>query len=291
MSWRVVVVSSNAKVDFKMNYIVVRTLDSARRIHISEISVLLLESTAISITAYALSELLREKVKVIFCDHDRNPCGELMSLNSGYDSCERIRQQIRWTDAAKQVVWTEIVREKIKNQRDVLRKRNLPQAAQLNAYLEQLELNDATNREGHAAKVYFNALFGKGFTRTEDNLINSALNYGYGIILSAINREVTIAGYLTQLGIYHDNTYNTFNLGCDFLEPFRPMVDNAVVNMSLSQFEHQEKIQLVSLLNSEVEISGRTHYLTYALRIYCKSLFTALQSGNAEDIKHISYEL
>ena len=49
MSWRVVVVSSNAKVDFKMDYIVVRTLDDTKRIHISEIAVLMLESTAVSI--------------------------------------------------------------------------------------------------------------------------------------------------------------------------------------------------------------------------------------------------
>lgn len=49
MGWRVVVVSSNAKVDFKMDYIVVRTLDDTKRIHISEIAVLMLESTAVSI--------------------------------------------------------------------------------------------------------------------------------------------------------------------------------------------------------------------------------------------------
>ena len=47
------------------------------------------------------------------------------------------------------------------------------------------------NREGHAAKVYFNAfVLAKIFTRTEENSINAALNYGYGIILSTFNREI-----------------------------------------------------------------------------------------------------
>lgn len=291
MSWRVVVVSSNAKVDFKMDYLVVRTLDATRRIHISEISVLILESTAISITAYALCEMLSQKVKVIFCDHERNPFGELMALNAGFDSCERIRQQIKWTEAAKQTVWTEIVREKIRSQREVLAKRDLQQTDLLSTYLEELELNDATNREGHAAKVYFNSLFGMEFSRAEDNHINAALNYGYSLILSAINREITALGYLTQLGVFHDNTFNAFNLGCDFMEPLRPMIDNMVADMPLAQFEHEEKMKLVSLLNSEVAIGGRTQYLTYALRLYCKSLFTALQSGSTEDIDLIRYEL
>ncbi len=71
---------------------------------------------------------------------------------------------------------------------------------------------DSTKREGHAAKVYFNALFGMDFTRADDNPINAALNYGYSMILSAINREITAAGYLTQIGIFHQNTFNPFNL-------------------------------------------------------------------------------
>ena len=76
----------------------------------------------------------------------------------------------------------------------------------LREYIEEIEYGDATNREGHAAKVYFNALFGMDFTRTEENSLNAALNYGYGIILSAFNREIAINGYVTQLGLFHNNS-------------------------------------------------------------------------------------
>ena len=78
MSWRVVVISGNAKLDYKMDYLVVRTVDETRRIHLSEIGVLVVESTAVSLTAYLLCELNERKIKVIFCDHDRNPCSELV---------------------------------------------------------------------------------------------------------------------------------------------------------------------------------------------------------------------
>ena len=78
MSWRVVVVSSNAKVDYRLGYIEVRTAEKTQKVHIGEIAVLMLESTAVSVTAYAICELLRHKVKGIFCDNKRNPCGEII---------------------------------------------------------------------------------------------------------------------------------------------------------------------------------------------------------------------
>ena len=291
MSWRVVVVSSNAKVDFKMDYLVIRTLEETRRVHISEIAVLMLESTAISVTAYALCELMQRKVKVIFCDRQRNPLCELIPCSGSHDSTAKIRQQIGWKTETKQAIWTEIVREKIRRQRDVLIHYEKPQADLLTGYIQDIQLGDATNREGHAAKVYFNALFGMEFSRALPNAINAALNYGYGLILSAINREISAAGYLTQLGLFHDNTFNAYNLGCDLMEPLRPLIDHAVRHMSPSVFEKEEKYALVRLLNTEVKLDGKKHVLLYALRLYCASIFRALQSGDVGEMRLIEYEL
>ena len=207
-----------------------------------------------------------------------------------HDSSAKIRQQLKWTEGVRQQVWTEIVREKIRRQWAHLRRRGLPQAERLTAYLEEVAWNDATNREGHAAKVYFNALFGMEFTRTEDAPVNAALNYGYSLILSAINREISAAGYLNQLGLAHENTYNPFNLGCDLMEPLRPLVDGAVVDLQPEQLEREEKLALVRLLNREVRYDGKQQYLLYAIRLYCGGLFRALQSGDMAEIKWIDYE-
>lgn len=285
------VVSSNAKVDYKMDYITVRTLEETRRVHISEIGVLMLESTAISITAYALCELLAHKVKVILCDHQRNPYGELLPSSGSHDSTAKIRQQLEWSQAAKDAVWTEIIRAKILGQRDVLLRWQRPQAQLLTGYLGQIQLGDASNREGHAAKVYFNALFGKEFSRALDTPENAALNYGYGLILSAINREIAAAGYLTQLGVFHDNVYNAFNLGCDLMEPLRPLIDNEVMNLRPETFEKEHKHALIRLLQAQVRLDGKQHVLLYALRLYCASVFRALQSGKIDELRLIEYEL
>ena len=291
MSWRVVVVASSAKIDYRMDYLTVRTQEDVKRIHISEIGVLLVESTAVSITAYALCELTEHKAKVVFCDKLRNPVAELLPLHGSHDSSGRLRRQTKWTKRAKEAVWTEIVREKIRRQRDVLVLRALPQAEVLDGYLNELRMNDASNREGHAAKVYFNALFGLDFSRGKDCPLNAALNYGYSLILSAVNREIAAAGYAAQLGIFHDNAFNPFNLGCDFMEPLRPLIDHEVALMAPVRFEREEKMELVGLLNREVSVSGTRQHLLHALKLYCASLFRAIDEENVSEIKWIHYEL
>lgn len=286
MSWRVVVVSRSAKLDLQLGCMVVRS-DTTTKIHFNEISVVLVESTAVSITVSLMAELVKHKIKVIFCDEKRNPCSELIGYYGSHDTSSKMRQQILWKRQAKDAVWTEIVTEKMRQQMYLLSELGKEEESKLIAsYVKGVKFRDETNREGHAAKVYFNALFGMEFTRAVDSTINAALNYGYSIILSAFNREITANGYLTQLGIFHDNMFNPFNLASDLMEPFRVLVDRQVVSMSLEQFEHEEKMQLVDILNKEVIIDGHNSYVNNAIKIYCKSIFDAI---NAEDISEIRF--
>lgn len=277
MSWRTVVITKTSKLDYSMGHLVVRDVESMVKVHISEISVLVIESTAVSVTAALLCELIKKKVKVIFCDEKHNPLSELTPYYGSHDCSLKIKRQIAWNETVKQCVWTQIVAEKIKNQAKVLEIYKLPQSSMLMGYIDELELNDKSNREGHAAKVYFNALFGKSFSRNDECPINAALNYGYSIVLSVFNREITANGYLTQLGLFHDNMFNQYNLSCDLMEPFRPFVDIAVKDMNPHKFEKEEKISIFNLLNDEFKIDGRTQTFINAVKIYCKSVFDAIE--------------
>lgn len=291
MSWRMVVISNRAKLDLQMGYMVVRGEETVK-IHLGEIGTLMVENTAVSLTVSLLAELTKRKVKVIFCDEKRNPSSELISLYGSHDTSNKVRKQIAWKEQTKEAVWTEIVTEKIRKQEKLLEILEKGEEADLlTSYLQEMQWNDATNREGHAAKVYFNALFGMDFTRTADTSTNAALNYGYSIILSAFNREVTSGGYMTQLGLFHDNMFNAFNFSSDLMEPFRILVDQMVVKMNLSKFEHEEKMQLVNLLNQEVEIDGKVQYVVNAIKVYCKSVFDALNEDDSSLIRFYKLEL
>ncbi len=285
MSWRTVVVSKSAKLDYQMGYMIVRQ-EETTKIFLNEISTVVIETTAVSITGSLMSELIKNKIKVIFCDEKRNPSSELVPYYGSHDTSAKIRNQIAWSNDIKATVWTEIVTEKIRKQKELLeRVGKREEAEMLQNYIEEVQYGDSTNREGHAAKVYFNALFGKDFTRTSDCNINAALNYGYSIVLSSFTREIAANGYITQIGLFHDNMFNPFNLASDLMEPFRPLIDQLVYDMKLQTFDKNEKMQLVNILNQSVYINDRSEYVNNAVKIYSKSIFDALNDKDVSLIK------
>ncbi len=282
MSWRTVCITSRAKLEQSLGYLVVRA-ETTTRIHLSEVEILIIDTPMVAITSSLMVELVKNKIKLILCDEKHNPTAELLDYYGTVDSSLRIREQIAWTAENKRHIWTEIVREKIYRQQCLLIRKEQPEAAGLlQGYLDELQLNDVTNREGHAAKVYFNALFGKSFSREQDCPTNSALNYGYSLLLSCFNKEISGKGYLTQLGIFHDNQFNPFNLSSDLMEPFRPLVDEKVLSMQYKEFGKQEKTTLLSLLNDEVQIIDSKQRITQAISIYVDRAVEALACGRQE---------
>ena len=293
MSWRVVVVSQTSKLDYKMGYLTIRTSEEVKRIHLSEISVLIIETPAISLTAYLLCEMANQKIDVIFCDQKRLPHGQYIPFHGSHDTSKSIRTQIKWTEITKREVWRKITQKKIEGQAAVLgyiNKEN--EKNKLLSYIPEVEPGDITNREGHAAKVYFNALFGMGFSRNDkDDAINAELNYGYSILLSVVARECASNGYINQIGIHHNNIFNAYNLASDLMEPFRPFIDCTVVKQLHNQFDNNTRHQLVDILNRRIEIDQREQYIQNAISLYVKSVLDALDLNEPNIIKFPKYEL
>jgi CRISPR-associated endonuclease Cas1 subtype II len=198
---------------------------------------------------------------------------------------------MKWTRENKGIIWAHLIHEKIMNQSRLLQELDISGSEKLKQYAEQVVPGDKTNREAHAAKVYFNALFGHDFSRHKESLTNVALNYGYAILLSAINREVTVLGCLTQLGIFHDNVFNQFNLSSDLIEPLRSLIDKEVWSWgAIGEFNSAHKMSLVDILNKEVRISKKNLRFIQALEIYCRSVIEALNENNYKLIQCIEYE-
>ena len=285
MTWRIVIISSTCKLDLKLNHLVIRG-EELRRVHLSEIAVLMIENTAISLTAALLCELNKRKIKVIFCDEKRNPYGEILPYYGSHDSTDKLRTQISWDSEMAGVVWAEVIKEKIRKQATLLREYDQHRQAELiESYISGVQPNDITNREGHAAKVYFNALYGMDFSRRDESVTNACMNYGYAILLSAFNREITSAGYFTQLGLFHDNVFNPFNLGSDLMEPFRPLVDKCVLEMNPENLGPDEKKKLADILNQEVRIDDKNNYLINAIRIYCRGVFDSMNDNDLTKLR------
>ena len=245
---------------------------------------MILESTAISLTTALISALVSNNTKIIFCDGKHNPQCEVLPFYGVYNSSKTICKQMQWKDEHKQKIWTEIVKLKITKQMEFLKQLNcFEQADMIKDYLLNIEFNDETNREGHSAKVYFNTVFGKKFNRRSETFINTALNYGYSIILSCINREITSRGYLTQIGIWHKNEYNEFNLACDLIEPFRVLIDKIVYDIEDDGVDYKTKI--LDIFNLKLTIDGKSQYFENAVSIYVQSVLEAIDTGDNSLIK------
>ncbi|MDO4568202.1 MAG: type II CRISPR-associated endonuclease Cas1 [Clostridia bacterium] len=285
MSWRTVIITKRCKLDLKMGYMVVRG-EEVRRIYLDEIAMLIIENPAVSLTGCLLEGLVSQKVRVVFCDAKRSPMAELVPYYGAHDSARKVKTQMSWNHDFKCLVWAEIVAEKIRKQAEFLDELGKArEAALLREYVGQVEPHDKTNREGHAAKVYFNGLFGMGFTRSAETVINAALNYGYAILLSAFNREITACGYLTQLGIFHDNMFNHYNLSSDLMEPFRVLVDRLVYAADIDAFDSVQKHALWELLNSRLMISNTSQTVLNAVTIYTRSVFDTLNDKDLSKLR------
>ena len=291
MTWRTVVIREREKLDYSLNFMTVRQEAGVKKISLGEIYMVIVENTAVSLTAVLLNELVKNKIKVIFCDEKRNPSSELIQYYGSHDTSLKYKNQLEWSKESKERIWTRIVYEKVFNQMQFLKKLNKEEYKLLEQYLSELEWNDSSNREGFAAKVYFNALYGMEFSRNKECFINAALDYGYSIILSAFNREIVSSGYFTQLGLCHRNPFNKFNLSSDFMEPFRILIDEEVYNLEGTEFTKDHKNKLINILNKTVVIDDKNQTVANAIKIYCRSLFSALVENDLEYVKMYKYEL
>ena len=278
MGFRTIVIKNRAKLEARLNSLIIRG-EQEKKVYIDEINTLIIQSTAVSLTASLLCELMKKNIKVIFCDEKNNPQSELLPYYGAHNTSKRYKEQFSWDAEAKGRVWREIVKKKIEAQAEHLYDCGFfDQAELLRSYILEVKDHDASNREGHAAKVYFNCLLGPDNSRKGGGFLNGCLNYGYAVLLSAFNREIVASGYLTQIGIWHDNEFNQFNLACDLMEPFRVVADRTA--MSLEEGDKEFKRKMANILNYKTVVDGKNTTLDLAIRQFTKSVFHALEEGD-----------
>ena len=286
MTWRVVHVSYGEQMRLKLDSLLVIKQGSKVTVPLSDISVIVAEGGDTVVTLRLLSALSKYNISFVVCDNEHLPTGIYHAYNGHFRAYKRLQAQLGWTEEVKAVLWQKIVEMKLRNQIDslILLDKDSSSIELLFEYMSEIELADRSNREGHAAKVYFNALFGKKFTRVtqkEADAVNSALNYGYTIFRAQMARLVSGYGLNPVLGTFHRNEYNQFNLVDDLMEPFRQFVDVWVyLNMLESDYLHYEdRLKLTNLLNIRVKYGNELCNMTVAMDKYIKAFMKCIESN------------
>lgn len=192
-----------------------------------------------------------------------------------------MQSQIEMTLPTKKKLWKQIIEQKIENQAAVLKLCSIEGWREVDAIKRKVKSGDSENMEAVAAARYFKLLFGAGFRRTADNGINAALNYGYAVLRSTIEKNLIAYGYEPSIGLFHKSTLNNFNLADDIIEPYRPLVDLFVKRCVAEDDEltTAKKAGLVNLLNCDVVIDNRIFACSRAIELSVSSLTGFIQKG------------
>ena len=246
-----------------------------RSIPIEDIGFVVLEHQQINITLPLLNALSDNNVAVIFCGRDFMPNAMLMNLDSNHTQGESYRAQIEASEPLKKGLWKQIVEAKIRNQAALLNKLG-KDGDKLKSCYTNVKSGDADNREGVAAKIYWNELFGDDFIRSREGVEpNSMLNYGYTLLRAAVARSLMGSGLFPAFGIFHRNRYNTFPLADDIMEPYRPYVDEIVFDLYANgerELTKDVKARLLRMLYTDTAFGKLTRPLNVGLTMTTASL-------------------
>ncbi len=241
-----------------------------KTVPVEDIGFMVLEHPQISFTMRLVEQLNANNVGVVFCDSKHMPSSMLLPLDANHIQNEVFRYQVDASEPLKKNLWKQTIESKIGNQAALLEKFGHP-AHDLKNLARTVKSGDSDNREGFAARIYWQRLMGKGFIRDRfGEPPNPFLNYGYILLRSAVARALSGSGLLSTLGIHHRNRYNAFCLADDIMEPYRPYVDQVVMHMCSKwpdafELGKEHKAELLKLMTVDVNIGEIKRPLMVAL--------------------------
>ena len=242
---------------------------------IEDVGCVIIENQRVSITIPLLNTLTDNNVQVVFCNEHFMPNSMLLNLDNNITQGETLRNQMAASEPLKKQMWKQIVEAKIKNQSRLLDK-TAHNGAILRPYYQNVKSGDTDNREGIAARLYFQELFGNDFIRDRQMPgINALLNYGYTILRAAVSRSLVASGLFPAIGIYHHHRSNAFPLADDMMEPYRPYVDEIVYEMACEDMmvlNQTAKTKLINVLYVDTEFEKVTRPLSVGLSLSSASL-------------------
>ncbi len=247
--------------------------DAERTIPIEDIGVVVLDNRRITITTGAMEALLGNNCAIITCDSTNLPVGLMLPLSGNTTQSERFRNQIDASLPLKKQLWQQTIRQKILNQATVLNKNTEAIVKNMQVWANEVKSGDPDNLEARAAAYYWRNLFPTlpNFVRgREGDPPNNLLNYGYAILRACVARGLVGSGLLPTLGIHHHNRYNAYCLADDIMEPYRPFVDDLVINIiqkypDYSELTQSIKTALLMIPSLDVMLDGKRSPLMIAV--------------------------
>lgn len=261
-----ILLENKATITTKNLQLCIKTEAREANIPIEDIGFLVLDHAEIFLSIPAMNLLVENNTSIIICGKNHLPNGMFLNLNSHHIQQEIFKNQIEASIPLKKQLWQQTIVEKIKNQ-GILLERVSRQKNHFDFLASKVMSGDTSNMEGVAAQYYWKYFFDDSQTELGIQINfkrerfgdypNNFLNYGYAILRAATARALSGSGLLNTLGIHHKSKYNAFALADDIMEPFRPIVDEKVIEI----IEKYPDYELTTAIKAELlQILTRTVY-------------------------------
>ena len=286
MGWRILQMTSACKLSVKNRQLRYEPEEGeALSLPLEDISVMMLENRNILLTGALLSELAEYNICLFSCDGSHMPNGVFTPYLAHSRYAAVASMQIASSEPLKKRLWQKIVRRKIENQAEVLKRLNHKTADKLIHIAKKVQSGDPENAEAYAAGLYWKAAF-DDFKRHEEDIKNAALNYGYAVLRGCVARYAVCAGLIPSFGVHHKNQLNAYNLADDLIEPFRAFVDWIVLNLPLETeiLNRETKQKLISVLTKNCSFEEEEISILNAIERTCFSLVNAFKEKDASPL-------
>lgn len=291
MSFRTLSIDSAAEVHVRTGQLTIQRPEDAKplQIDLDDLACIVFANLDITLSTGALDMISSHGITILSCGRNYMPTSIMLPFAKNSRYSEIVAKQLAMTAPFRKQLWKQLVKQKIENQAAVLNLANRPGADKLEKLAQSVRSGDPDNREALAAQLYF-PLLKDGYVRSEVSPTSSILNYGYAIIRSAIARAAVSHGFISSVGLHHDNVRNEFNLVDDLIEPFRPIIDLQMLSIDLegedaASLSREARRAMTSVLRNACVIDGREMSCLIATEQVVLNLMRALEEHDAREFK------
>lgn len=266
--------------------------EEIKSLPIEDIGAVIIDHYGVTISQFLISRLIENNVAVVICNDKHMPTSMLLNLDGNSVQSERFNFQINARKPLLKNLWRQTVSAKIFNQASLLKKNN-KNSSNMFVWAKEVKSDDKNNLEARAAAYYWKNLFPIELEFTRDRYgmpPNNLLNYGYAILRAIVARSLVSSGLLPTVGIHHRNKYNAYCLADDVMEPFRPFVDEIVLeiiknNINYTEITKEVKLKLLSIPATDIYFNGERSPLIVGMHRTTSSLAKCFM-GDAQKIKY-----
>lgn len=292
MGYKILEIEDSWRITYQMDNIICFLKNKKIPIFIKDLDIVLLNNPVLNFSIRVINELSKNNVLIILCDEKHLPNCLVLPISGHYNSLKILQEQIKWTTSFKFSIWKKIINSKIEQEENLLRK------LKINAQFKLMSSDDSYESvqsvEAINAKTFFSSIFGNKFTRFDESsssskFINSLLNYGFTILMSAFARSIIKNGYDLRIGLFHKSFNNHFALACDLMEPFRVIVDAEVfkqirkVQSKGMMLSSQIKKDLIQILENDMLYNKNRIRISLGIDQYIKDVL----KGKTPEIEFI----